>query len=328
MQRRRFLLTALAGAVAAPLAAGAQNRRPPVIGVLSPWGPTYQAAGQREPFERGLRELGWNPGATIVIEQRYADGKPDSLPRLAAELADMKVDLIVAHGNLAIRAARQATPTIPVVMAVAVDPVRDGHVESLARPGGNVTGLTLTAQGQLEPKQLELLKEAVAGLTRVGMLANRSSDPAVAQEITAAARTLGLRLQTFEVSAPEDIPEAFKAMAQAGMGAVLVRADPLVLDPQSAQSAPLALRHRLPAIYPWTTIPASYGGLMAYNASILDLHRRSASYVDRILKGARPADLPVQQPTKFELVINLRTARTLNLTIPPSLLARADQVIE
>jgi ABC-type uncharacterized transport system substrate-binding protein len=328
MNRRRFLVTTLVSSVVSLRGAEAQPGRRPVVGVLSPWMSSYPPAGQREPFERGLRQLGWIPGSTIVIEQRYADGKSDRLPKLAAELVQLKVDLIVANGSLAIRAAREATDTVPIVMAVAYDPVREGHVQSLARPGGNVTGLTLAAQGRLEPKQLEMLKEAVSGLTRVGVLANRSGDAAAAEELNAAGRTLGLRLQTFEVSTSEEIPEAFRAMAQTGVGAVLVRADPLVLDPQSAQSAALALRHRLPAIYPWLTIPGNYGGLMAYGVNMFDLHRRAASYVDRILKGARPADLPVEQPTKFELVINLKTAKSHGLNIPPTLLLRADQVIE
>jgi putative ABC transport system substrate-binding protein len=173
-----------------------------------------------------------------------------------------------------------------------------------------------------------LLKEAVPRLTRVGVLANRSGDPAVAEEISAAARTLGLRLQTFEVSTPAEITEAFRAMTLAGVGAVLVRADPLVLDPQSAQSAALARQHRLPAIYPWITIPGNYGGLMSYSVSIVDLHRRSASYVDRILKGAKPGELPVEQPTRYELVINLNTAKALGIVLPTALPARADQIIE
>jgi len=299
MNRRRFLVTSLAGAFLSLPDAEAQRGRRPVIGVLSPWASSYPPAGQREPFERGLRELGWIPGSTIVVEQRYGDGKSDQLPKIAAELVQLKVDLIVANGSLAIRAAREATDTIPIVMAVAVDPIREGHVQSLARPGGNVTGLTLAAQGRLEPKQLQLLKEAVSGLTRVAVLANRSGDPSAAEELGNAARTLGVRLQTFEVSASEEIPDAFRAMRQAGVGAVLVRADPLLLDPQSAQSAALALRHRLPAIYPWITIPGNHGGLMAYSVNMIDLHRRSASYVDRILKGAKPGDLPVEQPTKF-----------------------------
>jgi putative tryptophan/tyrosine transport system substrate-binding protein len=328
MNRRRFLVTSLAGALAAPLTGEAQRAKTPVIGVLSPWGLSLPPAGQREPFERGLRELGWTPGATIIIEQRYADGKPDRLPTLAAELIQMKVDLIVANGTHAIRAARQATTTIPIVMAAAGNPLREGHVQSLARPGGNVTGLSIMPEGRMEPKQLELLKEAVPGLTHVGVLANRiMGDPATA-EINVAGRALGLRLQTFEVSSPEEIPNAFRAISQAGVGAVLVRPDPLVLDLESAQSATLASKYRLPAIHPWPGVPTRYGGLMSYNADLYDIHRRSAYYVDRILKGIPPAELPIEQPTKFELVINLKTAKTLGLTIPPSLLARADKVIE
>jgi putative ABC transport system substrate-binding protein len=328
MNRRRFLVTSLVSTFAPPRDVEAQTGRRPVVGVLSPWASSYPAAGQREPFERGLRELGWIPGSTIAIEQRYAEGRSDRLPKLAAELVQLKVDLIVANGSLAIRAVREATDTVPIVMAVAYDPVREGHVHSLARPGGNVTGLTLGAQGRLEPKQLEMLKEAVSGLTRVGVLANRSGDAAAAEELGGAARALSLRLQTFEVSRSEEIPEAFRTMTRAGVGAVLVRADPLVLDPQSAQTAALALRHRLPAIFPWLTIPGNYGGLMAYGVNMFDLHRRAASYVDRILKGAKPGDLPVEQPTKFELVINVKTSKALGLTIPQSILVRADQIIE
>jgi putative ABC transport system substrate-binding protein len=325
---RQLLSLLVFGLLAAPLAAGAQRAKTPVIGVLSPWGPSLRPEGQREPFERGLRELGWTPGSTIVIEQRYADGKPDRLPPLAAELVQMKVDLIVANGAHAIRAAREATTTIPIVMAAAGDPLREGHVRNLARPGGNVTGLSIFPQGRMEPKQLELLKEAVPRLTRVGVLMNRiMGDPAI-EEISAAARTLGLRLQTFEVAGPEEIPNAFRAIAQTGVGAVLVRPDPLVLDPETAQSATLASKHRLPAIYFWASAPRRHGGLMSYSADLYDIHRRSASYVDRILKGSQPADLPVEQPTKFELVINLQAAKALGLTIPQSLLLRADQVIE
>jgi putative tryptophan/tyrosine transport system substrate-binding protein len=299
-----------------------------VIGILSPWGPSLRPEGQREPFERGLRELGWAPGSTIVIEQRYADGQPDRLPMLAAELVQMNIDLIVANGTSAIRAAGQAARTIPIVMAAAGDPVAEGFVQSLARPGRNLTGLTFLAQGRIEVKMLELLKEAVPGLTHVGILANRSGDPAVAREIDAAARTLGLQLLTFEMSKRVDLPHAFQSMDQARVGAVLVRPDPLVLDPASVEVATLASKYRLPAISAWRNVPLRYGGLMSYNADFYEIHRRSASYVDRILKGAKPADLPVEQPTRFELVINLKTARALGLTIPPSLLLRADRVIE
>jgi ABC-type uncharacterized transport system substrate-binding protein len=247
MNRRGFLLTSLAGVLAAPLAAEAQRSKTPVIGVLSPWGPSLRPAG---------------------------------------------------------------------------------HVQNLARPGGNVTGLSIMPQGRMEPKQLELLKEAVPGLTYVGVLANRiMGDPATV-EISAAAGALGLRLQTFEVSSPEEIPNAFRAISQAGVGAVLVRPDPLVLDPESAQSATLASKYRLPAIYPRSGVPTRYGGLMSYNADLYDIHRRSASYVDRILKGTPPRDLPVEQPIKFDFVINLKTAKALGLTIPPALLGRADEVIQ
>jgi len=314
------------GLLAAPLGAEAQKTKVPRIGLLSPWDSSLR--GVREPFERGLRELGWAPGSTIFIEQRYAAGKPEQLPILATELVQMNVDVIVAHGGAAIRAARQATSTIPIVMsALGGDPVQQGLVQSLGRPGGNLTGLTVPAQGNIEPKQLELLKEAVPGLTRVGILANRSGDQAVADALSAAANILRLQLQTFEVSAPEEIPDAFAAMERSGVRAVLLRGDPLVLDPYSRQSVTLALKHRLAAIYPWPHIPV-YGGLMSYNTSISELHRRSASYVDRILKGAKPGDLPIEQPTKFDLVINLKTAKALGLTIPQSLLQRADQVIE
>jgi putative ABC transport system substrate-binding protein len=327
MDRRTFLAGTGAVLLAAPLAAEAQRAKVPLIGVLSPWSVSLNPASQREPFERGLRELGWTAGTTIIVEQRYAAGQTDRLPILAAELVQMKVDVLVANGLLAIRASRQATSTIPIVMSAAGDPVREGFVQSLAHPGGNVTGLAFLAQGRIEPKQLELLREVVPGLKRVGVLANRSSEQVVADEIRAAAFTLGLQVQTFEVSRPEELPDAFRAMERSAVGAVLVRADPLVLDPHSAQSVALALKHRLPAIYPWPSIPA-VGGLMSYNSNIRELHRRSAFYVDRILKGAKPGDLPVEQPTKFELVINLKTAKALGLTIPPSLLGRADEVIQ
>jgi putative ABC transport system substrate-binding protein len=327
MDRRAFIVGGIA-AIALPVGVEAQKAKAPVVGVLSPWGPSLHPRGQREPFERGLGELGWIPNSTIVIEQRYAEGKPDQLPRLAMELARMPIDVIVANGSSASRAARDATSTIPIVMAAANDPVGEGLVESLARPGGNVTGLSVLPQGRIEPKQLELLKEAVSGLTRVGVLANRFAAPAGAGEISTAARALNLRTETFEVSRPEDIADSFAAIAHAGVGAVLVRPDPLVLDAHLAQCASLAIRHRLPTVFFWLTAPSNHGGLMAYGPEFYEIHRRSAFYVDRILKGAKPAELPVEQPTKFRLVINLKTAKALGLTIPPSLLLRADQVIE
>jgi putative ABC transport system substrate-binding protein len=196
------LLLSLAS-FAGPSIAEAQTAKPPLVGVLSPWNSSLDPASQREPFERGLRELGWIPGVTIVIVQRYAAGKLDLLPPLAAELVQMRVDVIVAHGTAAIRAARQSTTTILIVMSAAGDPVREGFVQGLARPDGNVTGLTFLADGRIEPKQLQLLKEAIPGLSRVGVLANRSGDQTVADEINAAAGALALRVQTFEVSAFE-----------------------------------------------------------------------------------------------------------------------------
>jgi putative ABC transport system substrate-binding protein len=326
IERRDFLAGA-AALLAAPLAVEAQRTKAPRIGLLSPWGPSLR--GVREPFEHRLRELGWAPGSTIFIEQRFAAGNPGQLPILATELVQMNVDVIVAHGSAAIRAARQATSTTPIVMAaLGGDPVEQGLVQSLRRPGGNLTGLTVVAEGRIEPKQLELLKEAVPGVTRVGILANRVGDQAVADALNTAAQVLGLQLQTFEVSAPEEIPDAFAAMKSSGVPAVLLRGDPLVLDPYLPQSAALALKYRLPALYPWPHVPVRYGGLMSYSTDISEIHRRSAFYVDRILKGAKPGDLPIEQPTKFELVINLKTAKTLGVTVPRSVLLRADQVIE
>jgi ABC-type uncharacterized transport system substrate-binding protein len=325
--KRRMFLAAVIAAVGTPHILGAQAKTP-VIGVLSPWGPTFNPRGQREPFERGLRELGWIPSSTILIDQRYADGKPDQLPRLAIELVQRPVDIIVANGMSAIRAAREATTAIPIVMAATNDPVGEGLVKSLARPGGNVTGLSILPQGRIEPKQLELLREAVPGLIRVGVLANRFSARVGAEEIDSAARALGLRVQTLEVSTPDEIGHSFLGMANAGVGAILVRPDPFVLDTQLAECAVLANRNRLPSIFFWITAPETHGGLMAYSTDFYEIHRRSASYVDRILKGSKPGELPIEQPTKFLLVINLKTAKTLGLRIPSSLLARADQVIE
>jgi len=327
MDRRAFIAGGIA-AMALPVGVEAQKAKTPVVGVLSPWGPSLHPRGQREPFERGLRELGWTPNSTIVIEHRYADGKPDQLPRLAMELARMPIDVIVANGSAAIRAARNATSTIPIVMAATNDPVGEGLVESLARPGGNVTGLSVLPQGRIEPKQLEPLKEAVSGLSRVGVLTNRFADATVAEEINKAARALNLRTEAFEVSRPEDIADSFAAIAHAGVGAVLVRPDPLALDAHLAQCASLAIRYRLPTVFFWLTAPSNHGGLMAYGPEFYEIHRRSAFYVDRILKGAKPAELPVEQPTKFRLVISLKTAKALGLTIPQALLARADEVIE
>ena len=333
----RFLLAAgpIIAAVAlglltsVPASAAQQSAKIPRVGVLTPQKSTEPPTRQREPFERGLRELGWTPGSNLIIEYRYAEGQNERLPDLAAELVRLKADVIVARGTMAIRAARQATGTIPIVMAASPDPVREGIVASLARPGGNITGLSFLAQGPLEGKRLELLKETVPHLARVADLANPSTDQdgAIKREMTAAARSLGLEVQTFEVKKPQDIPKAFAAIGKARVGALLVRADPAVLVPNFTQVVALAFKHRLPAMYPWKDY-VDAGGLMSYATSLPGFHHRSATYVNKILKGAKPADLPVEQPTRFELAINMKTAKALGLTIPASVLIRADQVIQ
>ena len=329
--RRTFLAGTGSVLLAAPLAAEAlQAGKVPRIGVLNPGSPTESPAVQREPFERGLRELGWTPGSNIFIEYRYADGNTTRLAELAAELVRLEMDIIVARGPVAIRAARQATVTIPIVMASAADPVADGSVKSLAQPGGNTTGIANLVL-ELDGKRLELLKEALPQLTRVGVLANPRMRPRRYKELAtgllADARSLSLQAQVFEITRPEEISSAFAAIDKARIGALLVLADTQVLEPNRAQVVAMASNHRLPAIYPWRYY-VEIGGLMSYATSVPGFHYRSATYVDKILKGAKPADLPVEQPTKFELVINLKTAKALGLTIPPSLLARADEVIQ
>jgi putative tryptophan/tyrosine transport system substrate-binding protein len=300
----------------------------PRVGVLNPGSSTESPAVQREPFERGLRELGWTPGSNIHIDYRFAEGRSARLEDLAAELVQSKVDVIVARSLPAVGAARRATTSIPIVMSSAADPVASGHIKSLARPGGNVTGIA-NLTWELESKRLELLKSAIPGLTRVGVLENlsRRPPPAATVALSAAARTLGLEIQTFTVNKLEELAETFAAMSRARLGAILLRADVLVLEPNRTQVAALAARHRLPAIYPWRFY-VDVGGLMSYAESIPAFHHRSATYVDRILKGAKPADLPVEQPSKFELVVNLKTARALELLLPHGFLLRADDVIE
>jgi putative ABC transport system substrate-binding protein len=296
--------------------------------VLRPGNPPPGDFGHREAFEAGLRDLGWTPGTNIIVEYRYAEGRPERLSELAAELARLPVDLIVASAPVGVRAAQQATRTTPIVMSTLPDPVGEGFVASLARPGGNTTGLAFDSE-ELAGKQLELLKEALPNLSRVGVLRNPKSPgyDGARRQIDAAARQLKLELRDFPVSRAEDLAPTFAAMSQAGVGAVLVRRDVLVIEPNRAEVLALAAQRRLPAIYNFRQFPDS-GGFMSYAANVNDIHRRSAGFVDRILKGAKPADLPIEQPTKFELVINLKTAKDLGLTIPPSVLLRADHIIE
>ncbi len=278
-------------------------------------------------FRQGLRELGYVEGQNIAIEFRWAEGKYDRLPGLAAELVRLKVNVIVASGPPAIQAAKQATETIPIVMAAIADAVAAGFVASLARPGGNITGLSLMLP-ELVGKQLELLKEVVPKVSRVALLGNPANPPYAQQVRQAqdAARALGVRLQPLEARDPSEIDKAFAAITTERADAVIVLPDTVLLDHRT-RIADHAVRRRLPTVSGQSE-QAEGGGLLAYGPSISDGVRRAATYVDKILKGAKPADLPVEQPTKFELVINLKTAKALGLTIPPSLLQRADEVIQ
>jgi len=282
---------------------------------------------RREAFRQGLRELGYVEGKNIVIEWRSAEGKSDRLPGLAAELVRLKVDLVVSGGVATTRAAKQATVTIPVVMASDDDPVGSGFAASLARPGGNITGLS-TLSPEISGKQLELLKEIVSKLSRVaiGGDVTRPGIPQALREINVAADALGVQVQYLELREPKDIETAFRAASKEHADAVLVLGSPVLLS-QRRQIADVAAKSRLPAIYPRPEFVED-GGLMSYGVSFTDLFRRAATYVDKILKGAKPADLPIEQPTKFELVINLKTAKQIGLTIPPNVLARADKVIK
>jgi putative ABC transport system substrate-binding protein len=331
MNRRRFVLTSLASVLTPTVTASGQpSGKTPRVGVLNPGSSGESLTVQREPFERGLRELGWTPGSNITIEYRYAEGGTARLAELAAELVRLPVDVIVARGPIAIRAARELTATIPIVMSSAADPVADGSIKNLARPGGNITGIA-NLVWELDSKRLELLKETLPGLKRLAVLGNPRMEQArysqLQNALLATARSLNLQLQVFDVSQPHEIPAAFAAMEKARAGALLIQADTQVLEPNRPQVVAMARKHRVPAMYPWHFY-TEIGGLMSYATSIPGFHHRSATYVDRILRGANPGDLPVEQPTKFELVINAKTARALGLTIPQSLLLRADQVIE
>jgi len=326
MNRRAFLASIAAGVALAPLAAEAQQTgKVARVGVLSPGSPPPgDPFHQRERFEAGLRELGWTPGSNVVIDYRYAEGQLERLPALAQELVRVPVEVIVARG-LTIRAAREATATIPIVMAADPDPVRSGFVASLARPGGSITGLSTQALDS-EAKQLELLREALPKLVRVAVLTNATSpDSEQTKRAEGAAQTLRLKLTEFPISASDQLTAAFAAMKQADMGAVLFRGTLWFID--ATQVAALVRKHRLPTIHNLREFVEA-GALMSYGVDFAYLHRRSAAFVDKILKGAKPSDLPVEQPTKFELVINLKTAKTLGLTIPTSVLLRADHVIQ
>jgi putative ABC transport system substrate-binding protein len=285
----------------------------------------------REAFRQGLRDLGYVEGRNLLIEYRDAKGKPEVFPALAAELVALKVDVIVTTGgSLAALAAKQATTSLPIVFTAVGDPVAEGLVTSLARPGGNVTGLSLLAP-DLVGKGLEQLKQAVPGVSRVALLLKPDSMPDRARKdrlnaADVAARALGLRLQIVEARGPANFDRAFSDMTRARAEALTVLSTP-VFDSERGRLVDLAAKNRLPTVYSFRTYVEA-GGLMSYGPNIADSFRRAATYVDKILKGAKPSDLPVEQPTKFELVINLKTAKALGLTIPQSVLGRADQIIE
>ena len=326
MGRREFVAL-LGGAVAAwPLAAHAQQaEKLRAIGYLNP-GSGPPAPGITALFD-ALAELGWIEGKNVVFERRYAENRLERLPELAAELVRLNVEVIVAAGTLGPLAAKQATSTIPIVMTASGDPLGSGLVASLARPGGNVTGMSLMAP-DLGGKRLELLKEILPRLARVAVLWNAANPyPAIVfKETQAAGRTLGIEVQSLEVRGPDDFDSAFEAARKQRPDALITVEDPLTFTYQK-RIADFAVADQLPSLHGLRGDVVA-GGLMSYGANIADLFRRAAGYVDKILKGAKPADLPVEQPTRFELVINLKTARALGLAIPPTLLARADEVIE
>jgi putative tryptophan/tyrosine transport system substrate-binding protein len=312
---------------AAPLAGEAQQAGTRRIGFLETSSPSPARVQLWEALRQRLRELGYLEGQNIAFESRFAEGKTDRLPGLAAELVALKVDVIVTSGTPASLAAKQATLTIPIVMAQLADPVGSGLVASLGRPGGNVTGLS-TQDADLSGKRLGLLKEVVPKVSRIALLIDETNPGAVliAKGTQAAAHSAGVQLQSLGVRDPGELDRAFSAMKEARAGALIVESSSMLFTSRT-RLADLALKNRLPTMFAQREY-AEGGGLMAYSADFLDLFRRTAAFVDKILKGAKPADLPIEQPTKFELVINLKTAKALGLTIPPSLLARADQMIE
>lgn len=327
MRRRAFLAVGL-GAALFPSFVRGQQKAIPVIGYLSLGSPVTRAPFLAA-FLSGLRENGYVEGQNIAIEYRWTETEVERFPSLAAELTTLNLDAIVtAGGTRAALAAKRATTAIPIVFTAAGDPVQEGLVASLARPGGNITGFSLFSP-DLAGKRLELLKEAVPQADLIAVLLNPDAVSAEVwkarlQEADASARTLGVRLKVVEARGPEDLDRAFLEIS--GAGALSVFVTPLFLV-ERKRIAELAATHRLPAVSEFREF-AEAGGLMSYGPNIADLNRRAAGYVAKILRGAKPADLPVEQPTKFELVINLKTAKALDLTVPPSLLARADEVIE
>ena len=326
MKRREFIAL-LGGAAAWPVTARAQQPgKRPIVGFLgdsTPVGESERAAA----FARRLHDLGWIEGRTIAIEYRWADGRSERLAEIAAEFAQLKVDIIVTAGTPAVMAAKQAAPVVPIVFAAAGDPVGAGLVTTLARPGGNVTGLSVLSV-DLAGKRLDLLREAISNLGRLAIMGNVGNPIVVLElgELQAAARMLGLQVDTLEIRRSQDIAPALEAV-KGRADALLVCQDLLTRGSTRLRINTLALAARLPGMHASRELIEA-AGLMSYGPNFVDLYRRAGDYVDKILRGAKPADLPVEQPTKFDLVINLITARALGLTISPTLLAAADEVIE
>jgi ABC-type uncharacterized transport system substrate-binding protein len=328
MNRRAFV-TGLGAVLAAPLVAEAQQRaRTPRVGILFfGFPPASEPAPSVRALVDGLRGRGWVDGQNVLLEWRYAEGKTDRFPALAADLMALKVDALVAISTPAAMAAKQATTTTPTIMLAVSDPVGAGLVGSLANPGGNITGLSLLAP-DLSAKRLDLFKQAMPKLARAAVLWNTANAGMVLRfrDTEVAARTLGVAIDSVGVQAPGDFDAAFATIGKLRPDALLVLAD-TVTTAHRRRTIEFAAVHHLPAMYEVREFTDD-GGLMSYGIDVLEHYRRAAFFIDKILKGAKPADLPVEQPTKFELVINLKTAKALGLTIPPSLLLRADQVIE
>ena len=325
--KRFFRLTLCAWLIALSLSAHAQQQSKPARIAYLSVGTASSQSSRVEALKSGLRAAGYTNGSDIFIEERYSDGKPEHAVTLVKELVRQELDVIVTGGPAATHAARQATATIPIVMAFDWDPVASGFITSLGRPGGNITGL-FALTPEITGKQLEILKEVVPNLGRIAVLEN-SMEPGVEQmrkELEGAASALKVRLQKFEVRALEDLKIAFQT-ANKNRAEAVVAVTSFVLISQRTQIAELAQQNRLPAIYPWPEFVQA-GGLMSYGANSEDLFRRAAIYVDKILKGGKPADLPVEQPTKFEFLVNLKAAKQINLTIPQKVLTRADRVIK
>jgi ABC-type uncharacterized transport system substrate-binding protein len=326
MMDRRAFITMVGSILATPLAGEAQpTGKVYRIGYLTvPSRETAEGGGNT--FKHALGDLGWIDGQNVLIDYRFADSSLDRLPDLAAGLVQLRADVIVAGATAAVAAAKAVTQTIPIVMFLPADPVGSGLVASLARPGGNVTGLTTTAGPEIFGKQLQLLKDAFPRISRVAVLVSHAAPAYALREIETATRALGLQRHVIEIRNPGDFDNAFAAMTKAHANAIFIPADSMFYQYRT-RLVRLAANTRLPAMWGLRD-QAEAGGLLAYATDLNDLARRAATYVDKILKGAKPADLPVEQPTKFELVINMKTAKALGLTIPQSLLVRADEIIQ